>query len=38
MFKDYETPEVEVTEMMASAVLCQSEYGAGTEDFTIEDF
>lgn len=38
MFKDYETPEVEVTEMMASAVLCSSDLVSGTEDFTIEEF
>lgn len=38
MFNIYETPVVETIEMMASAVLCESQVEAGTEDFTIEDF
>lgn len=38
MFKDYETPEVEAVEMLASAVLCDSSIESGTEDFTIEEF
>lgn len=38
MFKDYETPELEIIESMASAVLCSSDYVSDTEDFTIEEF